>query len=637
MAQETELQNNTDMQNKTVAVAIKNVSEIHRVKFSYPEKTIEKEIRAVDDINLTIYKGETLAVLGPNGAGKTTLLKAIAGIIKPDSGEIVVNGNVRGIFELEAGFISELTGYSNIKMVLNLYEIKDESVLNNIIEFSELKDFIYAPLKTYSQGMYLRLAFSVAIHTDPEILIIDDILAVGDFHFQKKCIAKIKDIISSGKTVILVTHNFDLADLLCERCIVLERGKIFVQGSLQEAKNIFMDLSGNLWGIACVKNEGINLVFNNGRIILRYKNQPITADLGIFISYKRGNGVLYSMDLSWKTTEEQNQIEAQGIYGDSLICTFRIKISEENISFIIESEFPSIKFNFMFSDIYSKFQAKNEILDLPLVSKELMSEWHKETEVMSNHIRIIPQGNINYPEILLLIYSDKKANFELFNHHFNNPARVARISTLESGINLKILFTEKNKPDIKQTKSNTILADLAAGINNFLIENQKIQMPLIRKINFLSNIQEEAFEDFECEIINTENFPSAQFLIHFKEINASFLFTSIINDKVTFKLSSATPNISRLFKGIGLIIFPNFLYKYYTAHHIEGEISKETSIIKTDVFKLESIKQWILPLQINLNRKTSVELVKDSYEPESVNIKLSSFIDQDDYIVTLSI
>jgi len=625
------------IRNKAIAVAVKNVSENYRVKFSYPEKTIERKVTAIEDINLTIYKGEALAVLGPNGAGKTTLLKTIAGIIKPDTGEIVVNGNVRGIFELEAGFIPELTGYGNIKMVLNLCEIQDESILRNIIEFSELKDFIYAPLKTYSQGMYLRLAFSVAIHTNPEILIIDDILAVGDFHFQKKCIAKIKDIISSGKTVILVTHNFDLAGSLCERCIVLERGRIFAQGSLQEVKNLFTDLSGNLWGIACIKNKKMDLVFNNGRIILRYKNQPITADLGIFASYKRGNGVLYSTDLSWEATEELNQLEAQGAYGDSSVCTFRIKISEENINFILESEFPGIEFNLMFSDIYSKFQAKNEILDLPLMNGDLMGEWQKGTEVLSDHLRIIPQGNMNYPEILLRTYLDKKANFELFNHHFNNPARVVRISTLESGINLKILFIEKSKPDMKQIKSNTILADLAAGINDFLIDNQRIQMPLIKKINFLSNTQEEAFEDFECEIINTENFPDVQFLIHFRKIDASLLFTSIINDKVIFKLSSATPNISKLFKGIGLIIFPNFLYKYYTAYHIEGEITKETSFVKTDVLKLESVKKWILPLQINLNRKTSIELIKDGYEHESVNIKLFSFIDQNDYIVTLSI
>ncbi|MDD5614214.1 MAG: ATP-binding cassette domain-containing protein, partial [Candidatus Omnitrophica bacterium] len=182
------------MKQADYAISIENLSEDYHVKFIYPDRAIERRIRALDKINFTVTRGESVAILGPNGAGKTTLLKIIAGMLKPDYGHITVNGKVRGIFALEAGFIADLTGYQNLKMAFKLYDINDAG-LDQIVEFSELGDFIYAPLKSYSQGMYLRLAFSIAINTAPDILIIDDILAVGDYYFQRKCIAKIKELI----------------------------------------------------------------------------------------------------------------------------------------------------------------------------------------------------------------------------------------------------------------------------------------------------------------------------------------------------------------------------------------------------------------------------------------------------------
>ncbi len=193
-----------------------------------------KEKREVlNDINLKIKNGEAVALIGVNGSGKSTLLKLMTKIIYPNKGKITTNGKLTSLLELGAGFHPDFSGRENIYFNASIFGLTKREIderLDNIIEFSELKDFIDNPVRTYSSGMYMRLAFSIAINVDAEILLIDEILAVGDQHFQEKCISKLKELKSEGKTMVFVTHSMNTVKEFCDRAIWLYKGKIKMDG-----------------------------------------------------------------------------------------------------------------------------------------------------------------------------------------------------------------------------------------------------------------------------------------------------------------------------------------------------------------------------------------------------------------------
>lgn len=197
-----------------------------------------KDFWALTDINFSIERGESLGIIGKNGAGKSTLLKLIAGVTSPTKGSIRINGRVAPLIELGAGFHPELTGKENIYLngsILGLRKTEIDKRLDEIIDFSELKEFIDQPIKHYSSGMYMRLAFSVAIAQMPEILLIDEIFAVGDIPFQKKCIGKMKEFKKNKVTMVIVSHSLDYMKEFCEKGLVLQDGKQVYFGSLNQA------------------------------------------------------------------------------------------------------------------------------------------------------------------------------------------------------------------------------------------------------------------------------------------------------------------------------------------------------------------------------------------------------------------
>ena len=185
------------------------------------------------DINLEIKKGEAVALIGVNGSGKSTLLKLMTQIIFPNKGTITTNGKLTSLLELGAGFHPDFTGRENIYFNSSIFGLTKKEIdgrLNQIIEFSELGDLIDNPVRTYSSGQYMRLAFSVAINVDAEILLIDEILSVGDQHFQKKCFDKMNELKNEGKTMVFVTHSMDSVKKLCNRAIWLYEGKVKMDG-----------------------------------------------------------------------------------------------------------------------------------------------------------------------------------------------------------------------------------------------------------------------------------------------------------------------------------------------------------------------------------------------------------------------
>ncbi|MDN3934704.1 ABC transporter ATP-binding protein [Arthrobacter sp. YD4] len=199
---------------------------------------LSEKFHALKNVSVEVQAGETVALLGLNGSGKSTLLKHISGVMLPDSGTVKTRGRVAGLIEVGAGFHPDLSGRDNVFLngaILGMTEQQVKDRFDDIVEFSEIGQFIDTEVKFYSSGMYLRLAFSVAVHTDPEVFLIDEILAVGDEPFQRKCIGKIQELARDGKTLVVVSHDLDLVSRICERGVVLEHGKLMFDGPIEEA------------------------------------------------------------------------------------------------------------------------------------------------------------------------------------------------------------------------------------------------------------------------------------------------------------------------------------------------------------------------------------------------------------------
>lgn len=243
--------------NQKNAIEVQNVSK--RFKLYYDKHSTLKERiifwksknievhEVLKNINLNIKKGETVALIGVNGSGKSTLLKLMTRIIYPNEGKIIMNGKVTSLLELGAGFHQDFTGRENIYFNASIFGLTAKEIdnrVNNIIEFSELGSFVDNPVRTYSSGMYARLAFSIAINVDAEILLIDEILSVGDKHFQTKCFEKLEELSKSDKTIVIVSHDLGSMRKLCSRGIWIKDGVIEEDGEINKVIDDYLKVCG---------------------------------------------------------------------------------------------------------------------------------------------------------------------------------------------------------------------------------------------------------------------------------------------------------------------------------------------------------------------------------------------------------
>ncbi|MGB3730957.1 ABC transporter ATP-binding protein [Microbacterium sp.] len=202
------------------------------------KKPLTTHFRALDGVSFEIGEGEAVALLGFNGSGKSTMLKLISGVLTPDTGTVLTRGRVAGLIEVGAGFHPDLSGRENIYLnaaILGMTKKEIDERFDSIVEFSEIEKFIDTEVKHYSSGMFLRLAFSVAIHTEVDILLIDEILSVGDEPFQKKCLARIRELHKQGKTLVVVSHDLNMISDLCERGVLLRDGNVAFDGPSKDA------------------------------------------------------------------------------------------------------------------------------------------------------------------------------------------------------------------------------------------------------------------------------------------------------------------------------------------------------------------------------------------------------------------
>ena len=271
-----------------VSNGIKNFAKGLIGKRDRDSEDISEEFWALKDVSFEIKQGDRVGIIGRNGAGKSTLLKILSRITEPTSGKISIKGRVSSLLEVGTGFHPELTGRENIYLngaVLGMDKVEIKKKFDEIVDFAEVEKFLDTPVKRYSSGMYVRLAFAVAAHLEPEILIIDEVLAVGDAQFQKKCLGKMKDVSGEGRTVIFVSHSMPTITSLCSEAILLDKGKIVSRGSVSDVVMNYYTTSGNFSPASINYTESDRLVGDeyvkmlSGRVI--NSSGEITPDIAI--------------------------------------------------------------------------------------------------------------------------------------------------------------------------------------------------------------------------------------------------------------------------------------------------------------------------------------------------------------------
>lgn len=325
-----------------VVIKADNISKLYKLydkpsdrfkeTFSLSKKSYHKEFYALKDINFTINKGETIGIIGRNGSGKSTLLKILTGVLNPTEGDIEVNGKISALLELGAGFNMEYTGMENIYLngtIMGIPRKEMEKKVQDILDFAEIGDFIHQPVKSYSSGMFVRLAFAVAINVEPEILIVDEALAVGDTRFQLKCMDKFVEFMEAGKTVLFVSHDINSIKRFCKRCIWINKGKLIMDGETDEVSDRYMDflkyecsIEEYLEQVENAKKQAKELEEKQQNENLEEKDEVTENEID-----KVDLGEIYDMRMFNKDGKEITEIT----HGEDVIIKIRYIVNELNV------------------------------------------------------------------------------------------------------------------------------------------------------------------------------------------------------------------------------------------------------------------------------------------------------------------
>lgn len=313
--------------------AKKRGKEDPNVKIGQEERArlVGQTFMALNGIDLTIYKGEAVGIIGSNGAGKSTMLKLLSRVTAPTSGEIDIYGRITSMLEVGTGFNGEMTGRENVYLngaILGMTKAEIDAKMEDIIEFSEVRDFIDTPVKRYSSGMFVKLAFSVAAHLDSEIMIMDEVLAVGDMAFQTKCLGKMRDVAKKeGRTVLYVSHNMNTIRQLCDRCIVLDKGKVIFDGDVERAISIYL---GNKIEEESIKyfNESDLEKWCNYKVF--FKSAEILNPL--FSIYC---GDLLKLKIRYKASDNLENIYARLVFVNENLTPIGMANSKSSLSFAV--------------------------------------------------------------------------------------------------------------------------------------------------------------------------------------------------------------------------------------------------------------------------------------------------------------
>jgi teichoic acid transport system ATP-binding protein len=314
-----------------IAISVKNLTKVYHL-YDKPQDRLKEALHpfkkkyhhdfyAMQDVSFEIKKGETVGIIGKNGAGKSTLLKMITGVLTPTSGEVEVNGKIASLLELGAGFNPEMTGIENIYLngtIMGFTKEEMDSKVDAILEFADIGEFIHQPVKMYSSGMFARLAFSVAIAVEPDVLIVDEALSVGDMAFQMKCFKKFEDLQKQDKTILFVTHALDTIIRYCNRSIVIEQGKMIADTTPKDGVDIFKKvLTGNFQ-----KQESDSLLNNENKSTILKDMIEINKD-----ALEYGNGRVKIVDFA--IIDEENKPNTVLEYNSEFTIYMRVKFFDE--------------------------------------------------------------------------------------------------------------------------------------------------------------------------------------------------------------------------------------------------------------------------------------------------------------------
>lgn len=263
----------------------------------------DKRFTALHDISLSVARGESLGIIGKNGSGKSTLLSIIAGVTIPSEGTVTVSGQVASLLELGAGFNPVLTGRENIYLnagLLGMRHAQVDAVYDEIVRFSGMSEFMEQPVETYSSGMYVRIGFSVAAFVNPDIFIADEVLAVGDAEFQRKCRAKIGELREQGKTIVFVSHDLGIVNTLCERIVLLDKGRMIQRETAQKTITYYLRQVGRDKGVHTFRKGKTEAIFCDGRLSIFYEGEEVSAPSGFQIEFNSLGQIQNSTDAEWE-------------------------------------------------------------------------------------------------------------------------------------------------------------------------------------------------------------------------------------------------------------------------------------------------------------------------------------------------
>ena len=335
------------MSDRQIAIEVKDVDKVYKL-YEKPSDRIKEALglgskvrhtdhKALSDVSMTIYQGETVGIIGTNGSGKSTILKIITGVLNPTAGEVKVNGRISALLELGAGFNMEYNGIENIYLngtMIGFTEKEIDEKLQSILDFADIGEYVYQPVKTYSSGMFVRLAFAVAINIDPEILIVDEALSVGDVFFQAKCYHKFEEFKAMGKTILFVSHDLSSIAKYCDRVVLLNQGTKLGEGAPKEMIDTYKQVLVGQYQLPESSSEGNLLEDEDIRKLA--SGQNINPDLLEYGS-KKAEIVEYYF------TDEKGVYTSAVVKGSRFTIHMKVEIKEDIQAPIFAFSFKNIK------------------------------------------------------------------------------------------------------------------------------------------------------------------------------------------------------------------------------------------------------------------------------------------------------
>lgn len=367
-------------------IEIKNITKIYnlynkpsdRLKEAlFSRKSRHTEFAALNDVSFDVCKGEILGIIGKNGSGKSTILKIITNVLTPTSGECIVKGKIAALLELGAGFNMEYTGIENIYLNGQMIGFSKEEMnkkLQDIIDFADIGEHIFQPVKTYSSGMFARLAFSVAISVDPDILIVDEALSVGDVFFQNKCYRRFEEFRDKGKTILFVTHDMGSVIRYCNRCVLLNAGKKVGEGKPQEMVDLYKRIMVGQWNESEEKNSTIENSIDSTNINVNrlWKEQISTnPDMEVY-----GDGRAEIIDFG--IFSDSGNIGNNVYKGDYYTVKMKVRINDDNLNPIFAFKLRDVKgteltgTNTMLEDIDTSHCKNGDIVTISFRQKQYL-------------------------------------------------------------------------------------------------------------------------------------------------------------------------------------------------------------------------------------------------------------------------